>query len=60
MVSKVMFQPRRLRNVEALTLVVSPDEPVGTLQPCLSLVSLSLLETLFVFQGSLFLHAEWR
>ena len=31
--SKIMFQPRRLKNIETLTLVVSPDEPMGTLQP---------------------------
>lgn len=56
--SKIMVQPRRVKNIETSTLVVSPDEPMGTLQPYISLVLLSIIETLFIFQDSPFLHAE--
>lgn len=58
MISKIMFQPRRLKNIETLTLVVSPDEPMGILQPYINLVLLSVIETLFIFQDSPFFHAE--
>ena len=60
MISKTMFQPRWLENTETLTLVVLPDEPMGTLQPYISSVLQSIIEALFIFQGSLFLHTEWK
>lgn len=53
MISKAMFQPRSLKNITTLTLVVLPDGSMMTLwmlQPYVSLVLQDTFEVLFNLQ----------